>query len=137
MFVNELMDRYGVRRSGDPRQCTYFVRLNRAINLLRAKMEEHSSAVIASVTFEAGKQRVGLQTYLDNGREQRAWSNDLFEAIYIPVESRVIAPPLGLDVAGLIEVIQKQRLVVADGIRTFEHERAYLEDRMQAAGVQV
>lgn len=138
ILVNKLMDRFGIKHSYDPRECTYFVRLNRRIDAVTAGMkEQQSSAVIASVGSEAGTQRVGRQTYLDNGREKLAWNNELFEAVYIPFESRVAAAPPGIDVEGLIEAIQEHRLVVADGIRSVEHERVYIEDRIQSAGIQL
>jgi hypothetical protein len=135
LAVDELLKRQSIRRSSDPRQCLYFVRLNRKVSEISARIMAQSSAVVASVIVAAGKQRVVEKSYVEANNQVRVWSNDLFEVVFIPMGGREMSAPADLDVQSLAEVIRNRGLAVANGVSAVEYEHSYLEDKMQALGV--
>jgi hypothetical protein len=135
LLVDQLLLEHGLKPSYDPRECMYFVRLNRRIRDGTSKIED--SPVIAKTSPYAGTQRAGEITYVTRGMEQVVWSNDLLELVYIPREGRELAEPSHLNSSGLIQTIRERGLSVANEIGPWEHEWAYLDHRTRSSGVRL
>jgi hypothetical protein len=135
LLINEALAKSGVASSRDPGACEYFLRFNRSAEAVEDRLRENPSPVVAPISLKAGRARVGGQTYVASPAQRRVWSNDLFEAVYLPRQDRVVAPVPGLDVDGLLAAARQGNWTVSVGVGEGEHERWYLQSRLADAGL--
>ena len=119
LAVDFLLNKYDLKHSDDPRQCTYFIRLNpRLVKAVDEETDLNASPLVkflvAPVSANVGQPKVVANAFEKRGGQPTRWSGELFQAVEIPAAGRQMSPPPGMDVNALVDLLREKHLSVAN-----------------------
>jgi hypothetical protein len=138
LVIDNLLDRYGIAHSDDPRKCTYFMhlspRLEAAVSAIGDPKSALTGALIAGVDDEPGQRKVVRRAFANDGKQQVRWTGEMLQVVQIPFAGRRMLQPKGMNASQLIRLIRTSRMRVANTIPRAEYERYFLDEQMRLAG---